>query len=103
MGKGLQQNMYDELGAVEVKQIDANRATAYIEMTSYDDNNDGTTLVQKWVGNWNLVQEGGSWKLNKPELKKLALRLRHNEARKQDSASFSNGNFSDYSSKFICA
>ncbi|AUO12975.1 TcaA NTF2-like domain-containing protein [Priestia megaterium] len=73
--KGLQQNMYDELGAVEVKQIDANRATAYIEMTSYDDNNDGTTLVQKWVGNWNLVQEGGSWKLNKPELKKVRSRV----------------------------
>ncbi|WP_349346562.1 TcaA NTF2-like domain-containing protein [Priestia megaterium] len=73
--KGLQQNMYDELGAVEVKQIDANRATAYIEMTSYDDNNDGTTLVQKWVGNWNLVQEGGSWKLNKPELKKVSSRV----------------------------
>ncbi|MBD8110014.1 hypothetical protein ABEZ76_03280 [Priestia megaterium] len=73
--KGLQQNMYDELGTVEVKQIDANRATAYIEMTSYDDNNDGTTLVQKWVGNWNLVQEGGSWKLNKPELKKVSSRV----------------------------
>lgn len=73
--KGLQQNMYDELGAVEVKQIDANRATAYIEMTSYDDNNDGTTLVQKWVGNWNLVQEGGSWKLNKPELKKVSSKV----------------------------
>ncbi|MED3878785.1 TcaA NTF2-like domain-containing protein [Priestia megaterium] len=73
--KGLQQNMYDELGTVEVKQIDANRATAYIEMTSYDDNNDGTTLVQKWVGNWNLVQEGGSWKLNKPELKKVSSKV----------------------------
>jgi len=44
-------------------------------MTSYDDNNDGTTLVQKWVGNWNLVQEGGSWKLNKPELKKVSSKV----------------------------
>lgn len=69
--KGLQANMYDELTYIEVQQIEDNKGRAYIEMTSYDDNSDGTTLVQQWSGYWHLVKEGGRWTLDDPELSKV--------------------------------
>ena len=54
---------------------DGNKAKAYIEMTSYDDQGDGTVLVQEWGGYWNLIKENGSWKLDDPDLEKLDSRV----------------------------
>ncbi|WP_428909858.1 TcaA NTF2-like domain-containing protein [Niallia sp. Krafla_26] len=69
--KGLQQNLYDELTRIEVEQIDGSNGVAYIEFTSYDDNSDGTILVQEWAGYWHLIKEGGSWTLDTPDLSKV--------------------------------
>lgn len=73
--KGLKNTMKDEVTTVDIKSVDGNTAKAYIKMTSYDDQGDGTVLVQEWGGNWNLVKENGSWKLNDPELEKLDSRV----------------------------
>ena len=75
---GLQQNIYDELSMIEVEQIDGAKGMAYIEMTSYDDNKDGTTLVQEWAGYWYLVKENGRWTLDTPELSKVNSWVEHN-------------------------
>lgn len=40
-------------------------------MTLYDDNQDGTTLVQEWAGYWGLVKENSRWTLGDPELSKI--------------------------------
>ena len=63
---------------IEVEQIDGVNGMAYIEMTSYDDNKDGTTLVQEWAGYWNLVKENGRWTLDNPDLSKVNSRVEHN-------------------------
>ena len=76
--KGLEQNLIDELTTIEVEQIDGVNGRAYIEMTSYDDNKDGTILVQEWAGYWNLVKENGRWTLDKPDLSKVNSRVEHN-------------------------
>lgn len=76
--KGLQQNLIDELTTIEVEQIDGVNGRAYIEMTSYDDNKDGTILVQEWAGYWNLVKENSRWTLDKPDLSKVNSRVEHN-------------------------
>ncbi|TYR78878.1 hypothetical protein FZC66_17795 [Priestia megaterium] len=73
--KGLQANILDEVTRVEVTEIEGGHATAYIEMTSYDDKEDGSTLVQEWGGNWHLVKEDGRWKLNEADLEKLDSRV----------------------------
>ena len=73
--KGLQENIYDELTVVEVEQVESNKGRAYIEMTSYDDNQDGTTLVQEWAGYWGLVKESGRWTLDNPDLSKVNSRV----------------------------
>ena len=70
--KGLKANMSDQVTIVNVTEVNATTATAYVEMTSTDDNGDGTTLVQKWGGDWYLVKENGSWYLNKAKLEKLS-------------------------------
>jgi hypothetical protein len=44
-------------------------------MTSYDDNRDGTILVQDWAGYWNLVKENNRWTLDDPELQKVDSRV----------------------------
>ncbi|MGK0701476.1 hypothetical protein ACR3I8_19000 [Priestia flexa] len=44
-------------------------------MTSYDDNDDGTELVQEWEGYWSLVKEGGEWKLDSADLEKVDSRV----------------------------
>jgi hypothetical protein len=41
-GKGLQHNMKNEINTVEVTQLEGDSAAVYIELTSYDDNGDGT-------------------------------------------------------------
>ncbi|KPL59236.1 TcaA NTF2-like domain-containing protein [Rossellomorea vietnamensis] len=69
--KGLQANMYDEITYIEVQQIDDNKGRAYIEMTSYDDNQDGTTLVQEWAGSWDLLKENNRWTLDNTDLSKV--------------------------------
>jgi hypothetical protein len=43
-------------------------------MTSYDANDDGTTLVQEWEGSWDLVKEGNTWGLGKAHLEKVSSR-----------------------------
>lgn len=71
--KGLTQNISDSVTELEVISIDGNTAKAYVEMTSYDQQDNGT-LVQEWGGNWNLVKESDGWRLDKAELEKLASR-----------------------------
>ena len=73
--KGLQENIRDDVTTVEVKNVNGNAAKAYIEMTSYDNQEDGTILVQEWDGHWNLVKENGQWTLNDPELQKIDSRI----------------------------
>ena len=73
--KGLQENIRDDVTTVQVNNINGNSAKAYIEMTSYDSQEDGTILVQKWGGNWNLLKENGQWTLHDPELTKIGSRI----------------------------
>lgn len=69
--KGLQANSRDDVTEIQVTEVDGNEATAYIEMTSYDDNEDGSTLVQDWEGSWDLVKENGKWRLSEAHLDKV--------------------------------
>ena len=73
--KGLQNTLRDNVTKLDVISVDGNKAKAYIEMTSYDDQGDGTVLVQEWGGYWNLIKENGSWKLDDPDLEKLGSRV----------------------------
>ncbi|MDQ0229286.1 zinc ribbon domain-containing protein [Metabacillus malikii] len=72
--KGLQQNIKDEVTKLEISNIEGTTAKANVEMTSYDEQPDGKTLVQEWGGTWNLVKESDGWKLEKAQLEKLASR-----------------------------
>ena len=58
----------DEVTYLNVNEINQNKATAYIHMTSKDKQEDGTTLVQYWEGTWSLVKENGNWYLEKAKL-----------------------------------
>lgn len=68
--KGLQDNIQDVVTTLNVTEINGKTAKAYIEMTSYDQQKDGKTLVQQWAGNWNLVKESDGWKLHKADIEK---------------------------------
>lgn len=72
--KGFQTNRSDNVGIVSVTEINGETAIAYVEMTSYDDKEDGSTLVQEWAGNWHLLKEEGRWVLSKAKLEKLSAR-----------------------------
>lgn len=69
--EGLQANILDDVTTVQVKSVDGNNAEAYIEMTSYDDQDDGSVLVQVWKGDWSLVKESGAWKLDSSSIEKV--------------------------------
>jgi len=69
--EGLEANILDDVTSVEVTSVDGNSAHAYIEMTSYDEQDDGSILVQEWEGEWSLVKENGSWKMDSTELEKV--------------------------------
>ncbi|USY56083.1 hypothetical protein NIZ91_05350 [Bacillus sp. 1780r2a1] len=73
--KGLQANTADNVTNIEVLDVSGNEARAYVEMTSYDDNDDGTELVQEWEGYWSLVKEDGEWKLDSADLEKVDSRV----------------------------
>ena len=73
--KGLQENIRDIVTELNVTKLDGNTAKAYVEMTSYDEQSDGTTLVQEWGGSWNLVKESNGWRLDKADLEKLDSRI----------------------------
>ena len=73
--KGFDKTLKDVVKKVDVISVDGNKAKAYIEMTSYDDEGNNKVLVQEWGGNWNLIKENGTWKLDVPELKKLSSRV----------------------------
>ncbi|MFE4354216.1 TcaA NTF2-like domain-containing protein [Peribacillus butanolivorans] len=73
--KSLQKNMYDEITTIQVENVEKNTGRVYLEMTSYDDNNDGTSLVQDWTGYWNLLKENGRWTLDVADLKKVDSRV----------------------------
>lgn len=66
--EALKTTILDEVTYVNVEEINKNEATASIHMTSYDKQEDGTTLVQYWEGKWLLVKENGSWYLDKAKL-----------------------------------
>lgn len=70
--KGLKANQADQVNVLNVTEVNSDTAVAYVEMTSYDHNEDGTTLVQEWVGDWYLVKENGNWYLSKAKLSKLS-------------------------------
>jgi len=72
--KGLEQNINDTVTMLNITSVDDTTAKAYVEMTSYDEQEDGSTLVQEWGGTWNLVKESDGWKLEKAQLEKLASR-----------------------------
>lgn len=69
--KGLEANIRDNVSTVEVQSINENSAKAYMEMMSFDDQDDGSILVQEWEGYWNLIKENGQWRLDKTELEKV--------------------------------
>lgn len=69
--KGLQANSRDDVTDVQVTAVDGNEAKADIKMTSYDDNEDGSTLVQEWEGSWDLVKENEEWRLSEAHLEKV--------------------------------
>ncbi|WP_068674949.1 zinc ribbon domain-containing protein [Oceanobacillus sp. Castelsardo] len=69
--KGLEANIRDYVSTVQVQSVNENNAKAYLEMTSYDDQEDGSILVQEWEGYWNLIKENGQWRLDKAELEKV--------------------------------
>jgi uncharacterized membrane protein YvbJ len=68
---GLEATLLDDVTTVEVKSVSDNEAVAYIEMTSYDEQDDGSVLVQEWEGDWSLVKENGTWKMDSTELEKV--------------------------------
>ncbi|MEN1967846.1 zinc-ribbon domain-containing protein [Lentibacillus sp. N15] len=68
---GLADNISDDVTAMEIERIDDDAAKAYIEMTSYDNQDDDSILVQEWEGYWTLVKENGKWKLDKSDLEKV--------------------------------
>ncbi|WP_106496163.1 zinc ribbon domain-containing protein [Lentibacillus sp. Marseille-P4043] len=69
--KGLKANISDDVTFVEVESIDGDSAKAYLEMTSYDNQEDDSTLVSEWEGYWTLVKESGKWRLDETELEKV--------------------------------
>jgi uncharacterized membrane protein YvbJ len=73
--KGFQENIQDIVKELNVTEVDGNTAKAYVEMTSYDEQSDGTILVQEWGGSWNLVKESNGWKLDEADLEKLDSRI----------------------------
>ncbi|AGT33651.1 hypothetical protein M493_17215 [Geobacillus genomosp. 3] len=72
---GLQHNIKNEVNTIEVTALDGESATAYVELTSYDDNGDGTVLVQQWGGYWYLIKESGRWVLDDADIQKLDSRV----------------------------
>ncbi len=70
--KGLKANQADQVNVLNVTEVNSDTAVAYVEITSYDNNEDGTTLVQEWGGDWYLVKENGNWCLSKAKLSKLS-------------------------------
>jgi hypothetical protein len=77
--KGLQHNIKNEINTVKVTKLEGDSATVYIELTSYDDNGDGTILIQNWGGYWQLVKENGRWALDEADIQKLDSRVENNE------------------------
>lgn len=72
--QGLKANYRNDVQYVNVESIDGYEATASFKMTSYDQQADGTSLVQEWGGKWHLVKENDGWKLATPEIKNLGSR-----------------------------
>ena len=60
---------------MDVISVDGNKAKAYIEMTSYDDQGDGTDISPRVGRLLESYQGNGSWKLDDPDLEKLGSRV----------------------------
>jgi len=69
--KGLEANYRNDVEVSDVQKINDTNAVVSFTLTSYDQNSNGSNLVQVWGGKWNLVYEDDQWLLNKPEIKKL--------------------------------
>ena len=69
--EGLLNNIDNDVTKVVVDSLDGDKAVASFEMTSRDFQDDGSILVQKFGGKWQLVKEFSGWKLSVPETKKL--------------------------------
>jgi len=70
--KGLKNNIQDVVTMLNVTDMNGGSAKAYMEMTSYDYQSDGSVLVQEWKGSWNLIKESDGWKLHSADIKKTA-------------------------------
>ncbi len=69
--KGFSNNIRDEVTIDSEQFPSSTTAIVSFTLTSYDKQSDGTTLVQKFGGSWNLVNENGQWLLDSPSIKKV--------------------------------
>nr|WP_275580441.1 zinc-ribbon domain-containing protein [Metabacillus iocasae] len=73
--KGLKANYNNIVHYADLEEVNGNKAVVSFSMTSYDEQEDGSTLVQEWGGQWYLVKEASGWKLETPEIEKLDSRV----------------------------
>lgn len=70
--KGFPRTLSDTVDYIYVTQIGPYNASANITMTSKDNTGEGKILIRKWSGQINLVNEGGQWKIDEPQLRKTS-------------------------------
>jgi uncharacterized membrane protein YvbJ len=68
--KGFENNIRNEISIDTEQYPSTTTAVVTFTLTSYDKQSDGSTLVQKFGGSWNLVNENGQWLLDSPNIKK---------------------------------
>lgn len=66
--KDLADTMKDDVTLTEVDNMEDDTAKVYMEMKSYDEDDDGSVHVKEWEGYWTLVKEDGEWKMNESDL-----------------------------------
>ncbi|MDQ0285703.1 hypothetical protein J2Z49_000807 [Desulfofundulus luciae] len=70
--KGFPHTISDTVDRVKVTYLSPFQATAEINLTSKDNTGEGKILIREWAGKWQLVKEWGEWKLDEPQIKKVA-------------------------------
>lgn len=70
--KGFPNTISDTVENVKVTNLSNYEATAEINLTSKDNTGEGKILIRKWAGQWKLIKEWGEWKLDEPQIKKVA-------------------------------
>lgn len=64
-------NWKNDVAISDIRIVDNSDAVVQFTLTSYDNESDGSTLVQKWGGTWNLIKESNQWLLDVPNISKL--------------------------------